>query len=201
MTSLSHTLFQSTHPRGVRLRHREERGRGGGISIHAPTWGATREPEPLPHHQEHFNPRTHVGCDRRLTTSGGCASYFNPRTHVGCDADAILERSRNRISIHAPTWGATGAVKWRPRQESISIHAPTWGATQACRRKNDGNLISIHAPTWGATDLLRQTSFDVEFQSTHPRGVRQRRPTMEERGQAISIHAPTWGATSRGLVA
>ena len=34
--------FQSTHPRGVRLGHLRHLGLRDAISIHAPTWGATR---------------------------------------------------------------------------------------------------------------------------------------------------------------
>ena len=34
------------------------------------------------------------------------------------------------VSIHAPTWGATGAdYGSRISSRSVSIHAPTWGAT------------------------------------------------------------------------
>ena len=36
-----HAAFQSTHPRGVRLRSCGESFRGCAVSIHAPAWGAT----------------------------------------------------------------------------------------------------------------------------------------------------------------
>ena len=36
---------------------------GNGISIHAPTWGATKESPAPPGGEDYFNPRTHVGCD------------------------------------------------------------------------------------------------------------------------------------------
>ena len=57
------TMFQSTHPRGVRLRDREGRQGIGLVSIHAPAWGATG-PD-IPHFLQWtcFNPRTRVGCD------------------------------------------------------------------------------------------------------------------------------------------
>ena len=62
----STAIFQSTHPRGVRLQqHRAS-----------------------DHPVCHFNPRTHVGCDRCKGTTNFC----------------------NCISIHAPTWGATCCV-------------------------------------------------------------------------------------------
>ena len=79
-------LFQSTHPRGVRPATALKFAAAGyfnprthvgcdpvlkvfrgytTISIHAPTWGATRR-HPRPSGcRKHFNPRTHVGCDHR----------------------------------------------------------------------------------------------------------------------------------------
>ena len=78
-------LFQSTHPRGVRLK---------GDCTHCIVI-------------ECFNPRTHVGCDEITNFVFLTISSFNPRTHVGCD---VVHRAyvRDRcVSIHAPTWGAT----------------------------------------------------------------------------------------------
>ena len=40
---------------------------------------------------------------------------FNPRTHMGCDWETLtLTEERGKISIHAPTWGATtsGSQAW-----------------------------------------------------------------------------------------
>ena len=56
-----------------------------GISIHAPTWGATSKI-----HSYFFG-----------------LKYFNPRTHVGCDVELLKKQAATEISIHAPTWGAT----------------------------------------------------------------------------------------------
>ena len=66
-TSLWHTknlylMFQSTHPRGVRLTCL---GRDSS--------------------RRSFNPRTHVGCDFRFRVDFAKSICFNPRTHVGCD--------------------------------------------------------------------------------------------------------------------
>ena len=54
--------FQSTHPHGVRLTRKSSVLR---------TWG--------------FNPRTHMGCDPRLSPHRSATACFNPRTHMGCD--------------------------------------------------------------------------------------------------------------------
>ena len=49
-TFASSTVFQSTHPRGVRRGGRGGRGKVEGISIHAPTWGATPQHQYIIHH-------------------------------------------------------------------------------------------------------------------------------------------------------
>ena len=56
-------MFQSTHPRGVRLEQFVDLGAGDAVSIHAPAWGATRWPRPPGPGCARFNPRTRVGCD------------------------------------------------------------------------------------------------------------------------------------------
>ena len=48
---------------------------------------------------------------------------FNPRTHEGCDPAILLTNSSRRVSIHAPTRGATGKnLIRRPRSEFQSTH-------------------------------------------------------------------------------
>ncbi len=99
---------------------------------------------------------------------------FNPRTHAGCDmADYLL---------HA--------------LEMISIHAPTQGATIGDKLVAIGCIISIHAPTQGATLPFRHYFQVSEFQSTHPRRVRQQDFYSAFSYSQISIHAPTQGATT-----
>ena len=39
-------------------------------------------------------------------------------------------------------------------KERISIHAPAWGATMSQESKRKYARISIHAPAWGATSPL-----------------------------------------------
>ena len=55
----------------------------------------------------------------------------------------------------------------------VSIHAPTRGATLNTRIRQQFAQVSIHAPTRGATLTLKYVSIPLEFQSTHPRGVRR----------------------------
>ena len=123
-----------------------------------------------------------------------------------------------RISIHAPTRGATGGKDIIGGASEISIHAPTRGATDECRawkekhnafqstlprgeRPNcfdhcQGEMdISIHAPTRGAT--LTDLGYEVQFKiSIHAptRGATDVYPCRVIH-RSISIHAPTRGAT------
>ena len=187
-------MFQSTHPRGVRP----------GVLY-------------LCHTQTRFNPRTHVGCDQINALPLQRDKSFNPRTHVGCDVVEALPKDPLRVSIHAPTWGATGYIIAAIKSELVSIHAPTWGATppyvpRPCntpcfnprthvgcdprlQTKNNKQHVSIHAPTWGATILVeilrtRCYRFNPRTHVGCDKSTRCRRSATK-----VSIHAPTWGAT------
>ena len=99
------------------------------VSIHAPTWGATNE-SLRRIYRLCFNPRTHVGCDiayRMLCTS---ISGFNPRTHVGCDF----------LNLMKPTLTGSFNPRTHVGCDSLCIGVKYVG---------------------------------IRFQSTHPRGVRQ----------------------------
>ena len=87
-----------------------------------------------------------------------------------------LQAPRFLISIHAPTRGATWLVYVIIISPlDISIHAPTRGATPYLLTSLICQYISIHAPTRGATHVdFYDVDLPIEFQSTHPRGVRQR---------------------------
>ena len=85
-----------------------------------------------------------------------------------------------------------------PAPPWISIHAPTRGATAALKRKLTKLKISIHAPTRGATSIKPQRSCMTIFQSTLPRGERRDFASILSRTRRISIHAPTRGATLPG---
>ena len=99
--------FQSTHPRGVRLSAFALKRSFVKISIHAPTWGATKVNTDV--NVMHLFQSTHPRGVRR----GRLMSFFLPllfqSTHprgVRHGEDVVMERI-DRISIHAPTWGAT----------------------------------------------------------------------------------------------
>ncbi len=78
--------FQSTRPRGARPCEGAWGHQRQGVSIHAPTRGATRR-------------------NRSAARSSEC---FNPRAHAGRDRPDLAAINRNiSVSIHAPTRGAT----------------------------------------------------------------------------------------------
>ena len=79
-----------------------------GISIHAPTRGATIFSGAACADREYFNPRSHEGSDSYTGGYGGSVTDFNPRSHEGSDGEPVIkEVQQGKISIHAPTRGAT----------------------------------------------------------------------------------------------
>ena len=211
------TVFQSTHPRGVRqlarltsivtknfnprthvgcdgcwrrrrpptryfnprthvgcdLGHQPDYIAAVGISIHAPTWGATSRAMSKAIQLADFNPRTHVGCDLSVLCGMVAINHFNPRTHVGCDSSASVgETSVSHFNprTHVGCDGSAGAslsliFYFNPRTH-VGCDLPADIAAFVFP------YISIHAPTWGATRMYSSASSTVLFQSTHPRGVR-----------------------------
>ena len=171
---MTSSMFQSTHPRGVRLGAHDGTAAFKGVSIHAPAWGATHVAPSL-HGRGNvsihapawgatsayssqflrlfsFNPRTRVGCDTLHLPVTHHLSGFNPRTRVGCD-------DRRKIEFNCPS-------RFNPRTRVGCDGFRRAFPVLECR-------VSIHAPAWGATLRYGQVRLCERFQSTHPRGVRQ----------------------------
>ena len=186
--------FQSTHPHGVRRITAIVKGSDIAVSIHAPTWGATKRlargsevwkfQSTHPHgvrligilikkFLEVFQ-STHPHGVRLSPTATNLPPFgFNPRTHMGCDAAKVINLLVKTVSIHAPTWGATVGCYVYLEVIQVSIHAPTWGATNhhllVCQK-----TVRFNPRTHMGCDVERST-YQVEIY--------------------VSIHAPTWGAT------
>ena len=187
------------------------------ISIHAPTWGATRSSKP----------------DFVQT----CISIHAPTW--GATIFPLLVFAAKAISIHAPTWGATPEPLISSFSFVISIHAPTWGATltgdytpeylafQSTLPRGERRNRTVNAPVFGYFNPRSHVGSDgsvlknytpttyfnprshvgsdsrtminawwsYTFQSTLPRGERLRGCGVPTSSRKISIHAPTWGAT------
>ena len=103
--------FQSTLPQGERPEYKEQIDLLWGISIHAPTGGATQ-------------------CFLTYTVNKIFQSTL-PQGERRQSLEYMLLCIR--ISIHAPTGGATKSAQVMPLTEGISIHAPTGGATCGVR--------------------------------------------------------------------
>ena len=122
---------------------------------------------------------------------------------MGCDP-AYRELSvYQRISIHAPMWGATAQPSLSCSIRVISIHAPMWGATMTPTTGQPMVQISIHAPMWGATILLNQkknrgvpppTAASC-FKGRWKTSISYLNYNSNNHYYQISIHAPMWGAT------
>ena len=164
--------FQSTRPRGARHVDGFSDKRVL-VSIHAPTWGATFLKSAMMLNAQFQSTRPR-GARLSLLCTASFRFSFNPRAHVGRDVSVDRQPAGARVSIHAPTWGATGTLLAVAISCSVSIHAPTWGATRPISIASSARRVSIHAPTWGATSLSALQGTTVN----------------------VSIHAPTWGATT-----
>ena len=164
-------LFQSTHPHGVRLFYTT-----------------------MTRIRTCFNPRTHTGCDKYQRLCLTSLQRFNPRTHTGCDEvkfcaeieermfqsthphgvrlNQINQSVGSRVSIHAPTRGATEALSVINATLPVSIHAPTRGATLSRPHSSRDNCFNPRTHT-GCDRLILTKDIDLmQFQSTHPHGVR-----------------------------
>ena len=143
------------------------------VSIHAPTQGATRN------WIRSFSQRgfqsTLPRRERPPRSSFSISQYLFQSTLPR------RERHRSRccgspptkVSIHAPTQGATHRLIPKRCTRPVSIHAPTQGATRTPVALASSDDVSIHAPTQGATHDPLITCLQDQ----------------------VSIHAPTQGAT------
>ena len=187
------------------------------VSIHAPTQGATTSPNGRRRSTQRFNPRTR----RRPSLRRALPLRpwrFNPRTHAGCDlrVSRFFMPSRG-VSIHAPT-GATIS-------RSYSVLNLLFQSTHPRRVRHFGvvpeslaQFQSTH-PRRVRRLLAAGRYACIGFQSTHPRRVRPARRGSHRSessfnprthagcdsavrpvfrvGDVVSIHAPTQGATLR----
>ena len=122
--------FNPRTPVGCNQRHQSP-VRNLGISIHAPQWGAT---SPAMYRLSPFRfQSTHPSGVRPAVWLQERGVIKFQSTHpVGYDHIRITQGDGVLISIHAPQWGATVALRCGGYAGLISIHAPQWGATSPC---------------------------------------------------------------------
>ena len=106
--------FQSTHPHGVRLQVFKLPPISQGVSIHAPTRGATYK-------------------STRKTFSDVVSIHAPTRGATLLD---LTKYKKIKVSIHAPTRGATASSGGNLDNYTVSIHAPTRGATSLTVKLN-----------------------------------------------------------------
>ena len=88
MTAVEQSVFQSTHPHGVR------------------PWDCYH----IRVGDADFNPRTRMGCDGRYPSGSiPIVRFQSTHPHGVRRRKAYLPHAHCRISIHAPAWGATAA--------------------------------------------------------------------------------------------
>ena len=76
---------------------------------------------------------------------------FNPRSHEGSDPYQQAENLQSTVFQSTLPRGERHDGKFEYVFLKISIHAPTRGATKNCPPHGGCFFISIHAPTRGAT--------------------------------------------------
>ncbi len=101
---------------------------------------------------KNFNPRSHEGSDHRDLDAETCIDDFNPRSHEGSDWQGLRQQQSMRISIRAPTRGATIRSKY------------------CCRA-----VINFNPRSHEGSDRMSNIMFGnfFRFQSALPRGERQ----------------------------
>ena len=147
---------------------------GGCVSIHAPTWGATRSSAFCPFAITSFNPRAHVGRDRGNVVGVVAVRLFQSTRPRGARREGVQYLAGLVVvSIHAPTWGATGYKSNILFTKDVSIHAPTWGATLFGYTALPNSMLFQSTRPRGAR--LASSGYHTArflFQSTRPRGAR-----------------------------
>ena len=166
--------FQSTHPHGVRHRSTNGYDKAITVSIHAPTRGATfanfiskptfKFQSTHPHGVRHestlriftrlrFNPRTHTGCDYFCGINYYRYVQFQSTHPHGVRLRLIFcHPPYMRVSIHAPTRGATILPPVLSARASSCFNPRTHtGCDLPVGRVRIPGGVSIHAPTRGAT--------------------------------------------------
>ena len=172
------------------------------VSIHAPTRGATAN---LVYQINTYNwfQSTRPRGARPDESSMTITFYygFNPRAHAGRDTVGITRRQCSKVSIHAPTRGATcGRARSTANDPAFQSTRPR-GARRALTL-SFARPTSFNPRAHAGRDASKcvVTGPPPVFQSTRPRGARLDGARSRRLASGVSIHAPTRGATTLPLV-
>ena len=183
----------------------------------------THRPWPCSSFSGCFNPRTRVGCDPLSSGSGQRPAGFQSTHPRGVRRALHFGTDRiNKVSIHAPAWGAT--LPWYPYWYSWSCFNPRTrvgcdamslsaspgsasfnprtrvGCDRVQMRVSFHQPVSIHAPAWGATRRRIWTCRLILVSIHAPAWGATKELFHGFTRRHVSIHAPAWGATSNGTI-
>ena len=196
--------FQSTPPRGGRLKDLGDSNKELRVSIHAPARGATHAPmksietnmfqSTPPRGGRHtadtaettaacFNPRPRAGGDMMAPTATRSADSFNPRPRAGGDPPKPLHRSALPSFQSTPPRGGRPTVGTFGGGRTCFNPRPRAGGDKARKTTRKPKTVSIHAPARGATVLLqnRATPAKSRVLTRTP----TLRPVISARGMAV----------------
>ena len=122
-------------------------------------------------------------------------NHFNPRSHERSDCSGTCHSGTTRISIHAPTRGATVSLIYFPPCVSFQSTLPR--EERHCLPVNVAIMVHFNPRSHERSDAHRHTPAlsSFPFQSTLPREERPEAIRLHYLRSVISIHAPTRGAT------
>ena len=164
--------FQSTRPRGARPRGLQDGQqfsrcfnprahvgrdvscfsppRADGVSIHAPTWGATS----------------------KIVRRSSRLLFQSTRPRGARHAWCMTTAMKKAFQSTRPRGARPYTLKFVIGGFEFQSTRPRGARPLPFAFSGLVGLVSIHAPTWGATDETADTLFDMQFQSTRPRGAR-----------------------------
>ena len=142
-----------------------------------------------------FNSRAHGGRDKRLPLALQIGEFQFTRPRGARLARTHMSTTRCAFQFTRPR-GARQTPAACLADRRVSIHAPTGGATVRIHRPGGLQIVSIHAPTGGATVSGGRLAGSGCFNS-RAHGGRDVRFQFVDDMVGVSIHAPTGGATRR----
>ena len=211
-------IFQSTPPRGGDDQSGRLRSPPGYFNPR-PLAGATLGCRTQTEIRFHFNPRPLAGATWWQSCSPSDNSDFNPRPLAGATVSQHAVSNGNTNFNPRPLAGATTYGVYRIQTERfqstpprggdpmeaienvigyISIHAPSRGRLIPIALRTSSIAISIHAPSRGRQSRRPNSSRQLQFQSTPPRGG-DSSTAKYLAANKISIHAPSRGRRDGGV--
>ena len=210
--------FQSTRPRGARLRGSRaylvpvafQSTRPRGARLIAEYWykepvkfqstrprgarpGMTDEVGLFDAVSIHAPARGATSWPRPSCGGGRC---FNPRAREGRDLRGYARPAMIwTFQSTRPRGARLGRAEALLDRVAVSIHAPARGATSISARDQQPRAVSIHAPARGATDVISARTMSLKVSIHAPARGATTRPLRGSRACLVSIHAPARGAT------